>query len=91
MGELLQLFWRHIKEANALVGILVLVVFGLAFYGANASAQEANAALDEYTTALRDVFGVDANDDIDGPFDEAPDHKRRCEPIQFRCAKLQTN
>ena len=50
----------------------------------DAPIQEVNTALDEYTRALRDEFGVDAVDDLDEPFDEAPDHKSRCRPLLFR-------
>jgi hypothetical protein len=52
------------------------------------SNQEVNAALDVYTRTLRDVFGVDAIDDLDGPYDEAPDHKAHCEPIIFVVGKF---
>src|SRR5215510_3361496 len=82
------LLW--VRDGHSSVEAAVGVWIGRWAESTGASAQEANAALEEYTTALRDVFGVDAINDLDGPYDQAPDHKRRCEPIEFLCVEPQT-
>src|SRR5262245_2709839 len=88
---LCQVWLMWVRDGYGSMEAAMVVWIGRWAESTGASAQDANAALDEYTIALRDVFGVDANDDIDGPYDEAPDHKRRCEPIEFLCVKPQTN
>ena len=72
-----------VRDGHASMEAAVGVWVGRWAGSSGASIQEVNSALEEYTSALRDVFGVDVVDDLDGPYDEAPDHKRHCEPIIF--------
>jgi hypothetical protein len=75
------LMW--VRDGHASMEAAVGVWMGRWAGSSDAPIQEVNAALDEYTHALRDEFGVDAVDDLDAPCDEAPDHKSRCRPLLF--------
>src|SRR5215468_2116954 len=83
------LMW--VRDGHASMEAAVGVWIGRWAESHRASTEEVNAAVDEYTSALRDVFGVDATDDLDGPCDEAPNHKGHCEPIKFLCVGPQTH
>src|SRR5215467_8573805 len=69
------LMW--VRDGHASIESSMALIIGRCAASSGASDQEARGALDEYTTALRD-FGVEAIDDLDAPYDEAPDHKGRC-------------
>jgi hypothetical protein len=75
------LMW--VRDGHASMEAAVGVWIGRWAENSGPSTEEVNTALDGYTTALRDVFGVDAIDDLDAPYDEAPDHKGHCKPIVF--------
>jgi len=81
------LMW--VRDGHASMEAAVGVWIGRLAESSGASNKEVNAALEEYTSALRDVFGVDAMADLDAPSDAAPDHKGRCEPILFAFGKVE--
>jgi hypothetical protein len=79
-----------VRDGHASMEAAVGVWIGRWAQSSGASVQEVNAALDDYTSALRDVFGVDAINDLDAPHDEERDHKGRCEPSVFRLVGRRT-
>ena len=76
------LMW--VRDGHASIETAVGLWIGKWTGSSGASTEEIDTTLEEYTSVLRDLFGVEAIQDLDGPYDEAPDHNGRCNPMVFQ-------